>query len=128
MKVLLVGSGGREHALAWKIAQSPRLTRLVCAPGNPGMAALGEVRAIGVTEVPALVALAEEMAADLVLIGPEAALEAGLADALAERGIACFGASAGAARIETSKAFMKAFAARHRVPTADSETFTSAEA
>lgn len=118
MNVLLVGSGGREHALAWKIAQSPKLARLVVAPGNPGIASLCECRAIGVTEVEALVALAREIAADLVVVGPESALEAGLADRLAEVGIPCFGPTAAAARLETSKAFSKAFAERHHLPTA----------
>src|SRR6266481_5256139 len=91
MNVLLVGSGGREHALAWKIAQSPLLTRLVCAPGNPGMAQISEVRDIKATEVARLVMLAREIAADLVVIGPEVAIEAGLADALEAAGIPCFG-------------------------------------
>jgi len=118
MKVLLVGSGGREHALTWKIAQSPLLTRLVCAPGNPGMAALGEVRPVGATDVDGLAALALEIEADLVVVGPEAALEAGLADRLERLGIPCFGHSAAAARLETSKAFTKDFCARHDLPTA----------
>jgi phosphoribosylamine--glycine ligase len=118
MNILLVGSGGREHALAWKIAQSPRLKRLVCAPGNPGMAALGEVRAVKPTDVEGLVALAREIAADLVVIGPEVAVEAGLADRLAERGVPCFGPTAAAGRLESSKAFTKAFADRHHLPTA----------
>jgi phosphoribosylamine--glycine ligase len=118
MNILLVGSGGREHALAWKIAQSPRLARLVCAPGNPGIAEVAELRPIAVTDVDGQVALAREIGADLVVIGPESALEAGLADALVEAHIPCFGASAGAARIETSKAFMKAFASRHDLVTA----------
>jgi phosphoribosylamine--glycine ligase len=118
MNILLVGSGGREHALAWKIAQSPLLTRLVCAPGNPGMAAQGELRAVRATDVPALVALAQEIAADLVVIGPESAVEAGLADALATAGIPCFGPSAAAGRLETSKAFTKAFCDRYGLPTA----------
>ena len=118
MNILLVGSGGREHALAWKIEQSPLLTRLVCAPGNPGMAALAEVRPVKATDVPGLVALAQEIAADLVVIGPEVSVEAGLADALADAGIACFGPTAAAGRLESSKAFTKAFADRHRLPTA----------
>jgi phosphoribosylamine--glycine ligase len=129
MKVLLVGSGGREHALAWKIAQSPLLTRLVSAPGNPGMAALGEVRAIGATDVAGQVALAQEIGADLVVIGPDAAVEAGVADAMAEVGIPCFGPTAAAGRLESSKAFTKAFCARHGLPTAGYEVFgTAAEA
>jgi phosphoribosylamine--glycine ligase len=118
MNILLVGSGGREHALAWKIAQSPLLERLVCAPGNPGMAALAEVRAVAATDVAGQVALAREMAADLVVIGPESAVAAGLADALAEAGVPCFGPTAAAGRLESSKAFTKAFADRHGIPTA----------
>jgi phosphoribosylamine--glycine ligase len=118
MNILLVGSGGREHALAWKIAASPRLSRLVCAPGNPGMAALAEVRAVGATDVPGQVALAREIAADLVVIGPEAAVEAGLADALVQAGIACFGPTRAAGRLESSKAFTKDLCARHGLPTA----------
>src|SRR5579859_2130312 len=129
MNILLVGAGGREHALAWKIAASPLLTRLVCAPGNPGMATLAaEIRSVAATDVAGQVALAREIAADLVVVGPEIALEAGLADALAEAGIACFGASAAAARIETSKAFMKAFASRHGLPTAAYQVFEDAGA
>jgi phosphoribosylamine--glycine ligase len=118
MNVLLIGSGGREHALAWKIAQSPLLTRLTAAPGNPGIAALCETRAVSVTDVEGLVALAQEIVADLVVVGPEAALEVGIADRLAAVGIACFGPTQAAARLETSKAFSKAFADRHGLPTA----------
>jgi phosphoribosylamine--glycine ligase len=128
MNILLVGSGGREHALAWKIAQSPLLTRLVCAPGNPGMAGLGETRAVAATDVAGQVALAREIAADLVVIGPEVAVEAGLADALAGAGIACFGPSAAAGRLESSKAFAKDFATRHGLPTAAYEVFDEADA
>ena len=126
MKILLVGAGGREHALAWKIAQSPLLTRLVSAPGSPGMAALGEARAVGVTDVAAQVALAQEIEADLVVIGPESAVEAGLADALAEVGIACFGPTAAAGQLESSKAFTKDFCARHGLPTAGYGVFDTA--
>jgi phosphoribosylamine--glycine ligase len=117
MNILLVGSGGREHSLAWKIKQSPLLTRLVCAPGNPGMAALAETRDVKATEVARLVELAREIAADLVVIGPEAAVEAGLADALEAAGIPCFGPTAAAGRLESSKAFTKAFCDRHHLPT-----------
>ncbi|MDR3510018.1 MAG: phosphoribosylamine--glycine ligase [Caulobacteraceae bacterium] len=127
MNILLVGSGGREHALAWKIAQSPRLTRLVCAPGNPGMAAQGELRAVKATDVAGLVALAREIAADLVVIGPESAVEAGLADALAQAGIACFGPSKAAGQLESSKAFTKAFCDRHDMPTAAYGAFEAPE-
>jgi phosphoribosylamine--glycine ligase len=127
MNILLVGSGGREHALAWKIAQSPLLDRLVCAPGNPGMEMLSETRAVKPTDVAGLVTLAQEIAADLVVIGPETAVEAGLADALTEVGIACFGPSAAAGRLESSKAFTKAFADRHGLPTAAYGVFEAAE-
>jgi len=123
MKILVVGSGGREHALAWKIAQSPRVTSVVCAPGNPGMAALGEVAAVAAVDVAGQVALAQRIGADLVVVGPDAAIEAGLSDALARAGIACFAPSAAAGRIESSKAFMKSFASRHGIPTAAFETF-----
>jgi phosphoribosylamine--glycine ligase len=128
MNVLLIGSGGREHALAWKIAQSPLLTRLVVAPGNPGIAGVSECRPASVTDVEALVALAQEIAADLVVVGPEAALEVGLADRLAELGIPCFGPTKAAAQLETSKAFSKAFAERHDLPTAPHITCDTADA
>jgi phosphoribosylamine--glycine ligase len=126
MNILVVGSGGREHALAWKIAQSPLTARLVGAPGNPGMARLAELRAVGPTDVAGQVALAREIAADLVVIGPDAAVEAGLADALAEVGIDCFGPTAAAGRLESSKAFTKAFCDRHGLPTARYGVFDAA--
>lgn len=119
MNILLVGSGGREHALAWKIAQSPLATRLVVAPGNPGMAKHAELRPeFKVTDAEGLAALAREMKADLVVVGPEAALAEGLADRLNAAGIPCFGPTAKAAQLETSKAFSKAFLQRHGIPTA----------
>ena len=119
MNILLVGSGGREHALAWKIAQSPLVTRLVAAPGNPGMAKHAELRPeFKVTDAEALAALAREMKADLVVVGPESALAEGLADRLNAAGIPCFGPTAKAAQLETSKAFSKAFLQRHNIPTA----------
>lgn len=126
LTILLVGSGGREHALAWKIAQSPLCGRLVAAPGNPGIAAVAELRAVKVTDVEGLVALAREIAADLVVVGPESALEVGLADRLAALDIPCFGGSAQAARLETSKAFTKDFCARHGLPTATYGVFADA--
>jgi len=118
LTILLVGSGGREHALAWKIAASPLCRRLVVAPGNPGMARLGEVRDVKATDVPGLLALAREIAADLVVIGPESSVAAGLADALAEAKIPAFGPTAQAGQLESSKAFTKAFTDRHGLPTA----------
>jgi phosphoribosylamine--glycine ligase len=126
MNILLIGSGGREHALAWKITQSPLLTRLVCAPGNPGIARVCETRPVKVTDVDGLVALAQEMAADLVVVGPESALEVGVADRLAEVGVACFGPTAAAAQLETSKAFTKQFTDRHGLPTSAYGVFEDA--
>ena len=118
MNILLVGSGGREHALAWKIAQSPLVRKLVIAPGNPGMDKLGERVDLKVTDVDGLAALAREIKADLVVVGPETTLEAGLADRLMAAGIPCFGPGAKAAQLETSKAFSKGFMERHEIPTA----------
>jgi phosphoribosylamine---glycine ligase len=128
MNILLVGSGGREHALAWKIAQSPLLTRLVTAPGNPGIEKVCECRPVGVTDIEGLVALARGIEADLVVVGPEQPLELGLADRLAREGIAVFGPSALAAQLETSKAFTKDFAARHGLPTAAYGVFETLDA
>jgi phosphoribosylamine--glycine ligase len=118
MNILLVGSGGREHALAWKISQSALVKRLVCAPGNPGIEKHAELAAVKADDAEGLAALAREMRADLVVVGPEAALAAGLADRLAAAGIPCFGPTAKAAQLETSKAFAKAFLERHAIPTA----------
>jgi phosphoribosylamine--glycine ligase len=118
MKVLLIGSGGREHALAWKLAQSPLLTKLVAAPGSAAIAELCETRNVGATDVPGLVALARELRPDLVVIGPDASVEAGVADAMAAEAIPCFGPTAAAGRLESSKAFTKDFCHRHKLPTA----------
>ncbi|WP_439576577.1 phosphoribosylamine--glycine ligase [Elioraea sp.] len=128
MKVLLVGSGGREHALAWAIAASPLVERLWCAPGNPGIAGIATCVEIAATDIPALVAFARQNAVDLVVVGPEAPLVAGIADACAAAGIPCFGPSAAAARLEGSKAFMKEVCAAALVPTAPSATFSDAAA
>jgi phosphoribosylamine--glycine ligase len=122
MKVLIVGSGGREHALAWKAAQSPRVRELFVAPGNAGTSANNAP--IAADDTPALTRFAVEQRIDLVLIGPEAPLAAGLADALRAQGVKVFGPSQAAAQIEASKAFAKAFMARHRIPTARYAVFT----
>jgi len=126
LTILLVGSGGREHALAWKIAQSPLCGRLVAAPGNPGIEAVAELRNVKATDADGLVALAKEIGADLVVVGPESALEVGLADKLAQVGIPCFGGSQRAAQLETSKAFTKDFCQRHGLPTAAYGVFEDA--
>ncbi|HEV7265918.1 MAG TPA: phosphoribosylamine--glycine ligase [Falsiroseomonas sp.] len=118
MRVLVVGGGGREHALCWAIAASPLLTKLWCAPGNPGIAELAECVPVGATDIPALVAFARERQVELVVAGPEAPLTLGLVDACAAAGIKCFGPSAAAAQLEGSKAFCKAVADAAGVPTA----------
>ncbi|MCC6997378.1 MAG: phosphoribosylamine--glycine ligase [Deltaproteobacteria bacterium] len=118
MRVLIVGGGGREHALAWALSRSPLKPTLLAAPGNPGIARLCECRPTKADDVPALVALAQREKIDLVVVGPEAPLAAGLADALAERGIRVFGPRKSAAELEASKAFAKQLMARAGVPTA----------
>jgi phosphoribosylamine---glycine ligase len=125
VNVLIVGSGGREHAIAWKAAQSRKLERLYILPGNPGTAQLGEnIRDISTEDHPALVRLCTQKHIDLVIIGPEIYLAAGLADALTAAGIKVFGPSKAAAQIESSKVFSKNFMARHAIPTARYATFT----
>ena len=126
--VLLVGGGGREHALAWKLAQSPSLGRMVAAPGNPGIAAHARCVPVKDTAVVELVDLAREARPDLVVVGPEVPLALGLADRLRGAGFAVFGPSAAAARLESSKAFSKDLMARHGVPTARFRTFRDAAA
>src|SRR5438045_3442781 len=107
LRILVVGGGAREHALLWKLAQSPRRPELYCAPGNAGTAALAENVPIGAEDVAMLANWAAEHAIDLTIVGPEAPLVAGLADALAERGLAVFGPTAAAGQIEASKAWAK---------------------
>ena len=123
MNILIVGSGGREHALAWKISQSPHLDKLYCLPGNPGTSLLAINLPGRGEDVPTVVGKAQLHGIDLVLIGPELPLAAGLADALTQAGIPVFGPSAAAAQIESSKAFAKAFMSRHSLPSASSKTF-----
>jgi len=126
VKILLVGGGGREHALGWKIAQSPLLTRLYLAPGNPGLNRYGEPLGIDAENLDGIVEAARSRNVDLVVVGPEAPLAAGLADRLAEAGIPCFGPSAAAARLESSKAFMKEIADAVGAPTAAYARFENA--
>lgn len=118
MRVLLVGGGGREHALAWAIARSPELEALIAAPGNPGIGRLARLAPVGAEDVNGLADLAAEESVDLVVAGPEAPLAAGLADRLAERNIPCFGPRQNAALLEASKEFAKDFCVRHGIPTA----------
>jgi len=118
MKVLVVGSGGREHALCWKLSQSPKVSELICAPGNPGIASCARLAQVKADDVDGLVALASAEGVGLVVVGPEKPLSLGLADALAEAGIACFGPKKAAAEIEASKAFAKGVMERAGIPTA----------
>jgi len=124
MNVLVVGGGGREHALAWKISRSPLLKELTVAPGNAGTAAIAANVDVKADDVAGLVALAKEKRVDLVVVGPEAPLVAGLCDRLEAERIPVFGPSAKAAELEGSKAFAKAFMSRHDVPTAPFGEFT----
>lgn len=128
MRVLVVGGGGREHALVWKLAQSPVLSALFAAPGNPGTARLATNLAIGADDVAGLVAAAMAHAVDLVVPGPEAPLAAGLADALEAAGIACFGPSRAASRLEASKRFTKELCDEADIPTARWAAFTETDA
>ena len=118
MNVLLLGSGGREHALAWKLAQSPKLTKLYAAPGNPGIGHHAALVPLALSDEAAILSFAQEAAIDLVVIGPEQPLVDGLADRLRAAGIAVFGPSAAAAQLEGSKGFTKTLCDRTGVPTA----------
>lgn len=126
MKILVVGSGGREHALGWKLKQSPLVSEIISAPGNPGLAELGRTVPIKAEDARELAAFAMREQVGLVVIGPEAAAAAGLADALSQVGVPCFGPSKAAAELEASKAFMKEFCVRHGVPTAEYKVFDDA--
>jgi phosphoribosylamine--glycine ligase len=125
MKILLVGSGGREHALAWKIKQSPLCEELYIAPGNPGMADLGELLPVKPNDVAALVTAATDVGAELVVIGPEDPLALGLADALREKNIKVFGPGKAGAQLEADKAFSKKMMRDGSIPTAEGRTFTN---
>ena len=116
MKILLIGSGGREHALAWSIADSPLTQQLVITPGNPGMAPYGELVDIAANDIDAICDYAGKMPADLVVVGPEIPLVLGLVDKLNERSIPAFGPTAAAAKLEGSKEFARAFCQRHNIP------------
>lgn len=128
MRVLLVGSGGREHALAWALSKSPRTEHLYWAPGNGGCWEGVEAVPVKADDVEGLVAFAKSNGVGLIVVGPEVPLVLGLADLATEAGIPCFGPSAAAARLEGSKAFTKAFCHRHHIPQASGVTFTHAQA
>ena len=126
MRVLVVGGGGREHALCWGLARSPQVEELHAAPGNAGIAETATCHDVAADDVEAQIALAERLAPDLVVIGPEAPLVAGLTDELRAHGIRVFGPHRGAARVEGSKAFAKELMTRHAIPTARAATFSRA--
>src|SRR5262249_55911646 len=126
MRILVVGGGGREHALCWAIAASPLCTKLYCAPGNAGIGQRAECSEVAAEDIAGQVALAVAERIDFVIVGPEVPLAAGLADRLAEAGIKVFGPSARAAQLESSKGFTKELCQRHDIPTGAFERFTDA--
>jgi phosphoribosylamine---glycine ligase len=128
MKLLVVGSGGREHALAWKLAQSPRVQIVYVAPGNGGTAQDDRLRNVAITELEALADFAEKEQVALTVVGPEAPLAAGIVNLFRQRGLRIFGPTKEAAQLESSKDFAKAFMKRNGIPTADYETFSDAAA
>ena len=128
MKVLVVGAGGREHALAWKVAQSPRVAKVFVAPGNAGTAADPDLTNVPIVDIATLVAFAKREAVALTIVGPEGPLAAGIVDVFTAAGLRIFGPTQAAARLESSKDFAKAFMARHGIPTAAYGTFTEAAA
>src|SRR6267154_5314460 len=117
MRILVIGSGGRQHAICWKLAQSPRLSKLFCAPGNAGIAKVAECVPTDVSNITELVDLAKNFQIDLTVVGPEQPLVAGIVDAFAQAGLRVIGPTAAAARLEGSKIFAKEFMARHNIPT-----------
>ena len=118
MKILVLGSGGREHALVWKLRQSPRVTKIYCAPGNGGIAQEAECLPVDVRNVEAMVGLGERLQPDLTVVGPELPLTLGVVDEFEKRGLAIFGPTKAAAQLEASKSFAKEFLQRHHIPTA----------
>ena len=128
MNVLVIGSGGREHALCWAIGASPLCEALYCAPGNGGIARDAECVALDTEDFSGVVAWCRDRAIDFVVVGPEAPLVSGITDFLEDAGIACFGPSAAAARLEGSKAFAKDLCRRHGIPTPDFARFTDFDA
>src|SRR5262245_43789335 len=126
MKILIIGNGGREHALAWQVAKSPEVTQVYVAPGNGGTSLEAKTQnvPIAVTAIPELVDFAQNHKIDLTIVGPEAALAAGIVDEFEKAKLLCFGPTKKAAQLETSKAFSKDFMRRHNIPTATYATFT----
>jgi len=127
MKLLVIGSGGREHALAWKLAQSPRVQKVFVAPGNAGTALENGLDNAPLSEIPGLIEFSKQQNIHLTVVGPEAPLAAGIVDAFKEAGLKIFGPTRAAARLESSKDFAKSFMVRHRIPTARHASFERAE-
>lgn len=129
MDILIIGNGGREHALAWKVAQSPLADKVFVAPGNAGTALEHKVENVNIsaTDIPALVKFAQDKQIGLTIVGPEAPLVIGVVDAFREAGLKIFGPTQAAAQLEGSKAFTKDFLARHKIPTAEYQNFTEVE-
>lgn len=127
MRVLVVGSGGREHAICWKLAQSPKVSKLYCAPGNGGIEAIAECLPLNAEDIQGICATAKERHIDLVVVGPEVPLAMGMVDALADCGIRAFGPNKKCAQLEASKSFTKSFLMRHNIPTAGYREFTNKE-
>lgn len=127
-KIFIIGGGGREHALCWKVAQSPLVGKILCAPGNPGIAQIAEIRPVGLEDLPGLLALAREFQPDLTIVGPDNPLALGIVDLFTAEGFKTFGPDKRGAQFEASKVFTKEFCLRHGIPTARSESFTSVEA
>ena len=128
MRVLVIGSGGREHALVWKLSQSPEVTKLFCAPGNGGIGELAEVVDVGAEDVEAITEFAESRDIDLTIVGPEAALAKGVVDAFEKRGLRIFGPNKAAARLESSKAFAKNLMKKYHIPTGQFAVFDDPQA
>jgi phosphoribosylamine--glycine ligase len=124
MKVLVIGGGGREHALVWKIAQSPKVTKIYAAPGNAGIAQLAECVPVTAEDVPGLLAFAKAKAMDLTIVGPEGPLSLGIVDEFTNAGLRAFGPSGKAAEIEASKTFSKDLMRKYHIPTAEYRVFT----
>ncbi|MDO4546027.1 MAG: phosphoribosylamine--glycine ligase, partial [Bacillota bacterium] len=124
MKVLVVGGGGREHAICWKLAQSPKITELFCAPGNAGIADVARCVDIGAEDMEGLCAFAANEKIDLAVIGPEVPLAMGIVDQLEKAGVRVFGPNKKCSQLEASKSFTKAFLERHNIPTAGYREFT----
>ena len=127
MKILVIGSGGREHAILWKLSQSPRVTQLLCAPGNAGTAQLAINYPVAAADLPSLVALAKSQSVDLTIVGPDDPLAEGIVDLFQSEGLRIFGPCAATALLESSKSFAKGFMVRHGIPTGESDSFSESE-